>query len=130
MPNKDLLADWIRHATNDLISARHLFEDLYPKQTEIAAYLSQQCAENALKSFLYANDIDPPRIHNLSKLCEFCKGIDDTFYEIEILCAELTPFGSEIRYPNELAADEHIAKTAIDKAQRIYDFCTAKIGGQ
>jgi HEPN domain-containing protein len=43
MLDKDLLADWLRHAANDLISARHLFEDLYPKQTEIAAYLSQQC---------------------------------------------------------------------------------------
>ena len=31
MPDKDLLLDWLRHSVNDLISARHLFEDLYPK---------------------------------------------------------------------------------------------------
>jgi hypothetical protein len=32
MLDKDLLADWLRHAVNDLIVARHSFEDLHPKQ--------------------------------------------------------------------------------------------------
>ena len=64
MPGKDLLLDWIRHSANDLISARHLFDDLYPKQTEIAAYHAQQCAEKALKAFLFARNIDPSKIHN------------------------------------------------------------------
>jgi HEPN domain-containing protein len=127
MPNRDLLVDWMRHAANDLISARHLFEDLYPKQTEIAAFHSQQCAEKALKAFLFANNIDPPRIHNLNRLCELCKNIDEGFSKIEIICANLNPFSAEIRYPNELAADEPVAKAAIEDAQNVYDFCIAKL---
>jgi hypothetical protein len=30
MPDKDLIEDWIRHAKSDLITARHMFEDVYP----------------------------------------------------------------------------------------------------
>jgi HEPN domain-containing protein len=127
MPDKNLLADWFRHAMNDLISARHLFEDLYPKQTEIAAYHSQQCAEKALKAFLLFNNLDPPKIHDLRKLCDLCKNIDNSFLELEAYCDRLYPFGSEIRYPNELAAEESIAKAAIDDAQKVYDFCVAKV---
>ena len=130
MPDRDLLLDWIRHATNDLIVARHSFEDLYPKQTEIASFHSQQCAEKALKAFLYANEIDPPKIHNLNKLCKLCENIDGVFSQIEIICARLNPFSSVARYPNELAADEPVAKAAIEDAQKIYDFCTAKIPKQ
>ena len=64
---------------------------------------------------------------NLNKLCELCKNIDGAFLQIEIACAKLDPFGAQIRYPNELAADESIAKAAIEDAQNVYDFCAAKI---
>jgi HEPN domain-containing protein len=127
MPEIDLIKEWLRYAGNDLIVARHSFEDLYPKQTEISAYHCQQCAEKALKAFLFSNDIEPPRIHNLIKLCELCKNIDGEFSELEYHCKILNPFGAEVRYPNELAADEPIAKAAIERAQKVYDFCTAKL---
>jgi hypothetical protein len=42
-------------------------------------------------------------------------------------CADLTPYGVVVRYPNELAIDDIIAKSAIDKAQIIYDFCAEKV---
>ena len=127
MPDKDLILDWIRHAKNDLISAHILFEDSYPKQTEIAAYHSQQCAEKALKAFLVFNDIEPPRIHNLIKLLDLCRDIDKSFLELTTECKRLDPFGSAARYPNELVTDDAIARTAIEDAQKVYDFCTAKI---
>ncbi|MDR0705003.1 MAG: HEPN domain-containing protein [Planctomycetaceae bacterium] len=127
MPDKNLLADWIRHATNDLIVAKHLLEDLYPKQTEIAAWHSQQCAEKTLKAFLVANDIDPPKIHDLDKLIKLCQDIDNSFSEIEIESASLSRYGVVTRYPNEWNVDETIAQTVIARAQKIYDFCVMKI---
>ena len=42
-------------------------------------------------------------------------------------CADLTPYGVVVRYPNELAVDDIITKSAIDKAQIIYDFCAVKV---
>jgi hypothetical protein len=49
------------------------------------------------------------------------------FNEILDACADLTPYGVAVRYPNELAVDDPIAKSAIGKAQSIYDFCIGKV---
>ena len=127
MTDKTFVLEWIRYASDDLFTARHMFEDVYPKRLGISVWHSQQCAEKALKAFLVANDIDPPKIHNLNRLGELCGNIDGEFFQIEIPCAKLNPLGAEIRYPNELAVDESAAKTAIEDAQKIYDFCAAKI---
>ena len=52
---------------------------------------------------------------------------DNMFTEIIDACADLTPYGVAVRYPNELAVDDVITKVAIDKAQVIYNFCAGKI---
>jgi HEPN domain-containing protein len=119
--------EWLLFANNDLISARHLFEDLYPKQTNIAAYLCQQCAEKALKAFLVFHDIDPPKIHDLERLVHLCQSVDAGFLEIEIDCKKINPYGAASRYPGEIFVDDTIAKTLIERAQKVYDFSTAKI---
>jgi hypothetical protein len=46
---------------------------------------------------------------------------------VETLCAHLTPFGVAARYPEDLAPKESIARAAIEKAQKVYDFCFSKI---
>jgi HEPN domain-containing protein len=127
MIDKDLLAEWVRHAKSDLNTAKHMFEDVYPKETEISAWHSQQCAEKILKAFLVAHDIVPPKIHNLEELDKLCQNIDGTFSEIQTDCQKLNPYGAATRYPNELAVDETMTKAVIEKAQTIYDFCVAKI---
>jgi HEPN domain-containing protein len=127
MSDSSLIEEWLRYAFNDLLAARHLFEDLYPKQTEIACYHCQQCAEKALKGYLIDKDREPPRIHDLIKLCQMCMEHDNQFITIYDYCTVLTKFSSTVRYPNELAPDEAIAKHTIDKAQQVYDFCVSKI---
>ena len=52
---------------------------------------------------------------------------DNTFSEILDACSDLTPYGVTVRYPNELAVDDVIAKLAIDKAQVIRKFCIEKV---
>jgi HEPN domain-containing protein len=126
MSDIKLVQEWFKYSENDLISARHLFNDLHPKQSEIACYLSQQSAEKALKGHLLFKDTEPPRIHNLVELCQICINFDATFSEILDACSDLTPYGVAVRYPNELAVDDTLAKLAIDKAQVIYDFCIGK----
>ena len=126
MSDSELVRDWFRYSRNDLISASHLFYDLYPKQSEIACYLSQQCAEKALKGYLFFKETEPPRTHNLIELCQICMKHEYVFSEILDACADLTPYGVAVRYPNELAVDDAIAKSTINKAQIIYDFCNSK----
>ena len=45
---RELAREWLRYAANDLFTARHMFEDVHPKQTEISAFHCQQAAEKAL----------------------------------------------------------------------------------
>jgi HEPN domain-containing protein len=127
MSDPRIVKEWFQFAQNDLISARHLFEDLHPKQSAIACYLSQQCAEKALKGFLVYKDEEPPRIHNLVELCQINMNYDESFSEILNDCSDLTPYGVAVRYPNELGIDDAIAKLAIHRASTIYDFCMGKI---
>ncbi|MDR0705005.1 MAG: HEPN domain-containing protein [Planctomycetaceae bacterium] len=127
MDKKEFVLDWIRYAKSDLITARHMFEDVYPKETEIAAWHSQQCAEKTLKAFLVANNIEPPKIHNLEELVKRCQNIDSSFSEIQYDCQRINPYGAVTRYPNEWNVDETIAQTVIARAQKIYDFCVTKI---
>ena len=97
MSDSSLVLEWLRYSHNDLISARHLFDDLHPKQTEIACYLSQQCAEKALKGYLLFKDNEPPRTHNLVELCQMCINLDVSFSEI------LDLFGNPIGSLSSLA---------------------------
>jgi hypothetical protein len=52
---------------------------------------------------------------------------DNQFKVMLDCCIVLNKYSSNIRYPNEFAPDDSIAKLAIDKAQRVYDFCISKI---
>jgi HEPN domain-containing protein len=127
MSDIKLVHEWLKYSQNDLISAKHLYEDLHPRQTEIACYLSQQCAEKALKGYILYKDTEPPKTHNLVELCQICANYDNSFEKLLDACADLTPYGVAVRYPNELAVDDVIAKLAIGKTQSIYDFCVGKI---
>jgi len=127
MNGHKIASEWLRYAYNDIVVAKHCFEDLHPKQTEIASYHCQQCAEKALKAFLIYKDIEPPKIHDLKLLCKMCGDIDRSFADIAVLCAHLTPYGVTVRYPDELSPDETMTKLAIAEARQVYDFCIAKI---
>ncbi|MDR0301861.1 MAG: HEPN domain-containing protein [Treponema sp.] len=127
MSDIKLVHEWLKYSQNDLISAKHLYDDLHPKQTEVACYLSQQCAEKALKGYILYKDVEPPKTHNLVELCQICMIHDNSFEDLLDTCADLTPYGIAVRYPNELAVDDTITKLAIGKAQVVYDFCVGKI---
>jgi hypothetical protein len=35
----------------------------------------------------------------------------------------LNPYGVQVKYPNELAVDEGVAKSAIENSKAVFDFC-------
>ena len=127
MNELDIANEWLRYANNDLIVAKHCFEDLYPKQTEIASYHCQQCAEKALKAYLSYKKIEFEKTHDLKLLNKLCQDNDSSFAQIMIQCSHLNPYSVAVRYPNELSPDENMVKIAIVNAQDVYDFCAGKI---
>jgi HEPN domain-containing protein len=127
MNANDLIKEWFVHSYNNLLSAQHLFNEMHPKQIDIACYLSQQCAETALKGYLQFSSIEPDKIHNLRSLCEQCAEKDNSFQTIITSCTSLTVYSNATRYPNELATDEAAGKAAIDNARLVYKFCLSKV---
>ena len=123
----DLAKEWLKYSKSDLFTAKHMFEDVFPKETEIVCYHSQQCAEKVLKGYCIFKGIEPLKTHDLIALCHLCMTVEDSFSEILDYCSSLNPYGVAVRYPNELAVDEIIAKNAIVMAQKIFDFCCGKI---
>jgi len=123
----DLANDWLRYAKSDLITAKQMFYNVNPKETEISCYHTQQCAEKSLKAFLISKNIEPPHTHDLLELNNLCMINEPDFLSLQQHCVHLNPYGVAVRYPNELVVDDVIAKMAIEKAQCIHDFCNEKI---
>jgi HEPN domain-containing protein len=125
----DLAKEWLRYAKSDLATASHMFNDVNPKETEISCYHAQQCAEKSLKAYLILKDVEPPRIHDLLELNYLCTAREPRFSIIQRYCALLNPYGVHVRYPNELAVDDVMAKLAIDNAEKVFEFCGKLING-
>jgi len=123
----DLAKEWLRYAKSDLNTAKHMFKDVRPKETEISCYHTQQCAEKSLKAYLIAMEADLPYIHDLVELIKICIDHDTNFSAIQSYCVSLNPYGVQVRYPNELAVDDSIVEQAINYAEKIFEFCENKI---
>ena len=124
----DLAKDWLRYTKSDLNTATQMFHNFHPKEKEIACYHSQQCAEKSLKAYLVSEKITPPHTHDLLELNNLCIAQETSFSSLHSCCVSLNPYGVHVRYPNELAVDDVITKSAIDKAKFVYDFVAGKIG--
>ena len=127
MTTLDLAKEWLRYAKSDLNTARHMFNDVHPKETEISCYHTQQCAEKSLKAYLIAKETDFPYIHDLVELIGLCTAIESSFSTIQPYCVSLNPYGVQVRYPNELAVDDNITGQAINYAEKILGFCEKTI---
>ena len=123
MTTLDLAKEWLRYAKSDLNTAKHMFKDVNPKETEISCYHTQQCAEKSLKAYLIARETEPPYIHDLVELIKLCIVHEPSFSIIQSYCVSLNPYGVQVRYPNELSVDDNITGQAIIYAEKIYEFC-------
>ena len=118
----DLVKEWYRFAMMDLNAATTLNQYMEPKPLEIICYHCQQSAEKMLKGFLISNSIDPPKIHDLQLLRIMCVEINNDFEELYDICKDLTPYGVQPRYPNEIEVSETDVETAIQNVQTMIEF--------
>jgi HEPN domain-containing protein len=127
MSDSKIIREWLNYSHSDMVAARHMFYDVYPIEAEISVFHCQQCAEKALKAYLVAYEIEPPKIHNLPILCKMCTEIDGEIQSLMDISSDLNPYAVASRYPKQLVTDEGEVKIAIGQAQQIYDFCATKI---
>ena len=76
---------------------------------------------------LVTKNIDPPRTHDLLELNNLCLAHEADFSVLVPYCVFLNPYGVHVRYPNELAIDDSLTKTAIENAQKIFEFCESLV---
>jgi len=126
---------WILKAENDLETAEVMVRRDKPI-ADTAIYHTQQCAEKALKAFLAYHRSEIEKTHNLVRLIEQCVAFDPDFESLLEDADDLTPLGTEFRYPDDFDEINDVSQlfpsvekveTAIVKAKRILDFVKAKI---
>ena len=113
--------EWLNRAEDNLSSAGFLLNK-WPVPMEIICFLCQQCAEMSLKGVLAEYDIEPPKTHNLERLCEMCSNLDGRFAEWNEICKRLAPYASSSRYPNGPEVTKEKMNYALEKSRQIFNF--------
>ena len=127
-PARELAAEWLAKAEQDLRVARHLLSMEEPPP-ESVGFHAQQCAEKALKSFLTLHGIAFEYRHDLSYLIDLCSPLAEGFEQFRAEADELTPFAVEFRYPDALPPMPlPSARTAVSTAEQILTFAKALVG--
>ncbi len=122
MKNEKILKEWMEFAEMDFLTAKHLYEHMYPKPLEIICYHCQQAIEKLLKGVLIFRGVTIKKTHDLGLLAEMLQEyteVDEKYLE---MCDDLTPYGVKIRYPQELFIEEYHVKKALEETQELYDW--------
>ena len=118
---------WLKKSLNDLKSARKLVENIEPI-LDTAIYHTQQSAEKALKAYLAYCNQPVNKTHDLTMLNDLCVKLDPEFASLYEIIEEINPYDTLFRYPGEIMEpDFEDVVSAIDKAQKAYDFVSMKI---
>jgi HEPN domain-containing protein len=123
-----LVKVWIKKAENDLKTA---FDELNTENpaTDTICFHAQQCIEKYLKAYLIFHQRNFPKTHNISRIIEICKEIDNDFQIIYNYKAhELTSYAIEVRYGEEEyfpSVDE--AREAVEIAKKVKEFVLKKL---
>ena len=92
MKNEKILKEWMEFARMDFLTAKHLYEHMYPKPLEIICYHCQQAIEKLLKGVLISRGVTIKKTHDLGLLAEILQEyaeVDEKYLE---MCDDLTPY--------------------------------------
>lgn len=115
---------WFKIAIRDLKDAKALI-DLGPDHKHAAAYLSQQCAEKAVKGYLVHSDCRVPKSHDLEALGKLVGNYNKSLSDLILKNKSLAELAIIYRYPDAEKKPLTFAraKSASKKAHIIYDRC-------
>ena len=122
MGKKEILQQWLDRGDEELRSAEHLSTMHHPIPNETICYLCQQSAEKYLKGFIFSNNIEPDKTHDLKDLLEICKIYNTEFSILTSNAYILTRYAVLPRYPNELGITKEDMENAIANAKVVEEF--------
>ena len=92
MKNEKILKEWVEFAEMDFITAKHLYEHMYPKPLEIICYHCQQAIEKFLKGVLISKGVTIKKTHDLGLLAEMLQEYTEMDEKYLEMCDDLTPY--------------------------------------
>ena len=123
MDKQEELRQWFSLAEQNLEVAKHLLATFNPTPVESICNNCQQSVEKDLKGYLFLNDVEFIKTHDVAVLVVLCANIVPDFMKFVKQCQFLTKFAVMPKYPNELQITEEDAKVAIRFAEEIKEFC-------
>lgn len=124
----DIVKSWIEKGDHDLGTAQLTF--LYiPRYRDTIAFHCQQAVEKYLKGYLFLNNTDFKRTHNLNYLLSLVSQFDSVNDDLYDKVTELEDFSVEIRYPDTSIdlSDEDIHQ-ALSIAREFRNYVLKKMG--
>ncbi len=119
------VAAWLQRADHDLETAQRALHAGTPI-TDTAAYHCHQAAEKALKAFLASRFAPLVKTHDLMDLLTRCAEADVRFADWVNAIAELSAFGTVLRYPS-VDADPTVGDVthALQTARLFHEFVSS-----
>ncbi len=120
--------DWLFIAEQDINGAKKLISGA-DAVVPPAIFLTQQCAEKALKGYLIFKGQKIVRTHDLLLLVKQCSNFDKEFLDLSEIAIQLNPYLTESRYPDDnfVLPDIATVEIAIKYAGQILEFVKSKI---
>ena len=113
MGKAEILQQWLDKGKDDLRSAEYLATMHHPTPDEIICFHCQQSAEKYLKAYIFTQDIEPEKTHDLEVLLINCLEHNESFSSLLSKLQFLNEYAVIPRYPNELVITNADLKTAI-----------------
>jgi HEPN domain-containing protein len=124
---REIVAQWLARADEDLSVARHLLAENLPYHGAIGFH-AQQAAEKFLKAYLVTHQVEFPKTHDLGRLLDLIAPVDGALATALSASVQLTDYGVDVRYPGDLPQlDADDAKSAVDRAVEVRDAVTSKL---
>ena len=111
--SEKLVEEWISKAEEDFKSMEELYRISASEFANTICFHAQQCAEKYLKALLTRYGIEPPWIHTLEALLDLLIEKNPELEKNRAILAQLTPYGTEYRYPGKFAT--------VEEAEECYD---------
>lgn len=98
------------------------------KHLDTGVYHCQQAAEKALKAFLAANGVIPPKTHDLLALLDLSAPFGQDFDTLRDAAVLLNPLGVQFLYPGDIfQPSEEEAIEALGCSENIHAFIVKRI---
>ena len=119
----DFVQQWLKKADLDLQAARLLcageLDDYF-----VSGFHAQQAVEKYIKAFLVRHQIEFPKTHDIGRLRQLVARRDATLAERLERADVLTPYGVDMRYPEEF---EVISQKQAEQAVALAEWVKAEI---